>query len=95
MAVFPGFGLELVDQIDNVEEAGAGAVTDACTGDSDSKMAFAGAGSADQHGIALAGQEAARCQVAICDCDTGLSFTQYGDDLFFCLTLPLHLEILP
>jgi len=32
LAVFPGFGLKPVDQVDNVEDAGTGTVTDACTG---------------------------------------------------------------
>ena len=29
------------------------------------------------------------------DRSTGNRFTEYGDDLFFCVGLPLHLEVLP
>lgn len=64
LATVAGFGLEPVDQIDDVEVAGAGAVTDAAPRDGDGEMALAGAGSADQHGIALAGQEGARGQLS-------------------------------
>ena len=63
LAADAGVGLEPVDQIDDVEEAGAGAVTDAGPRDGDGQMALAGAGSTDEHGIALMGQEAARGQL--------------------------------
>jgi hypothetical protein len=43
--VAPGtaFGLELVDQVDDVEEPAAGTVTDAGAGDGDRQMGLAGA----------------------------------------------------
>ena len=40
-------GLELVDQIDDVEEPAAGAVADASPGDGNGEMGLAGAGPAD------------------------------------------------
>ena len=52
-------GLELVDQIDDVEEPAAGTVTDAGARDGDGKMRLAGAGAADQHDVALMRQEVA------------------------------------
>jgi len=57
LAADAGFGLEPVDQVDNIEEAGAGAVADAGPRDGDGKMALASAGSADQYGVALIGEE--------------------------------------
>jgi len=48
-----GFGLELVDEIDDVEEAAAGARADAGPGDGDGQMGLAGAGATDQNGVAL------------------------------------------
>ena len=53
LASCAGLGLEPVDQVDDVEEAGAGAVTDAGSRDGDGEMALAGAGAADQHGVAV------------------------------------------
>ena len=53
------FGLEVVDQIDDVVAAAAGALADAGAGDGDGEMGLAGAGAADQHDVALAFQEAA------------------------------------
>ena len=66
---FPGLagtrlGLELVDQIDSGKEAHAGAVAHAIGADRDGDMALAGAGSADQHGVALGCQKAALVQFA-------------------------------
>ena len=49
--------LELIDQIDQVEEASPGATADDCGGDGDAQMGFAGAGTADEDGIALGIQE--------------------------------------
>ena len=57
-------GLELVDQIDRGEEAHAGAVAHAIGADRYGDMALAGAGSADQHGVALGGEKAALVQLA-------------------------------
>src|ERR1700704_1902502 len=58
-----GFGLEPVDEIDHVVKPAADAGADAASGDGDGKMGFAGAGPADQHGIALVGDEAAAGEV--------------------------------
>jgi hypothetical protein len=58
-----GFGLEPVDEIDHVVKPAADAGADAASGDGDGKMGFAGAGPADQHGIALLGDEAAAGEV--------------------------------
>ena len=60
----PGLGLELVDEVDDVEEAAAGAAADAGAGDADGEMGLAGAGAADQHEVALLGEEAAAGEVA-------------------------------
>jgi hypothetical protein len=51
-------GLEPVDEIDHVVEPTAGTAADAASGNGDGKMRLAGAGPADQHGIALLGDEA-------------------------------------
>ena len=56
-----GFGLEPVDEIDHVVKPAADAGADAASGDG--KMGFAGAGPADQHGMALLGDEAAAGEV--------------------------------
>jgi hypothetical protein len=50
-------GLEPVDEIDHIVEPAAGAGSDAASGDGDRKVDLAGAGPADQHGIALLGDE--------------------------------------
>jgi len=60
---FTGLGLEPVDEIDDVVEPAAGAGSDAASGNGDSEMSLAGAGSADQHGVAWLGDEAATGQV--------------------------------
>src|SRR5262249_36785765 len=57
-------GLEPIDEIDDVVEATAGAGADAASPDRDGEMGFAGAGAADQHGIALLGDEAASSEIA-------------------------------
>jgi len=57
-------GLELIDQIEGGEEPHARAVADAIGADRYRYMAFPGAGSADQHGVALGGQEPAFVQLA-------------------------------
>ena len=51
--------LQLIDQIDQVEEAASGAGTDDRRGDGDAQMGFAGAGAADEDRIALGVQEGA------------------------------------
>ena len=51
--------LELIDQIDEVEEASPGAGADDGRSDGDAEMGFAGAGAADEDGVALGVQEGA------------------------------------
>src|SRR5436190_18639552 len=58
-----GLGLEPIDEIDHVVEPAAGAAADAASGDRDGKMGLAGAGPADQHSVALLGDEAAAGEV--------------------------------
>src|SRR5712672_3258796 len=58
-----GLGLEPVDEVDHVVEPAAGAGSDAASGNRDGKMRLAGAGPADQHGVALLGDEAAAGEV--------------------------------
>ena len=53
-----GLGLEPVDEIDDVVEPAPGAGANAASGNGDGEMGLAGAGPADQHGIALLGDEA-------------------------------------
>ncbi len=60
LAAGSGFGLELVDEIDDVEEAAASAGADAGSGDRDGKMGLAGPGAADEDDVALMDQEVAR-----------------------------------
>jgi hypothetical protein len=55
-------GLEPVDEIDHVVEPAAGAGSNATSGDRD--VGFAGAGSADEHGITLLGEESAAGKIA-------------------------------
>ena len=47
--------LELVDQVDDIEEAATCAIADAGPGDGDGQMGLAGAGPADEHHVALVG----------------------------------------
>src|SRR6202167_447419 len=56
-------GLEPVDEIDHVAEPATGAGADATSVDSNGQMGLAGAGPADQHGIALLGDEATASEV--------------------------------
>ena len=49
----------MVDQVDDVVTAASGALSDAGAGDGDGEMGLSGAGSADEHDVALAFQEAA------------------------------------
>ena len=55
-ALAPGaeLGLEVVDQVDDVVEAAACALSNAGPCDGDGEMGLAGAGSADEHDVALA-----------------------------------------
>lgn len=51
--------LQLIDQIDEVEEASPGACADHRRGDGDAEMGFAGAGATDEDGVALGVEEGA------------------------------------
>ena len=64
LAAGAGLGLELVDEVDDVEEAAASAATDASADDADGEMRLAGAGAADQNQVALVGEEVAAGEVA-------------------------------
>jgi hypothetical protein len=55
--------LEAIDEIDHVVEPAAGATTDAASRNGDGNMRLAGAGPADQHGVALLGDEPAAGEV--------------------------------
>lgn len=57
-------GLEAVHQVDDVEEAAAGAIPDAGAGDRDGEVGLAGPGAADQDDATLVGQELAGREVA-------------------------------
>src|SRR6266481_4825212 len=59
----PGFDLQAVDEVDHVIEAAASAGSDAASGNGDGQMRLSGAGTADQHGIALLGDEAAAGEI--------------------------------
>src|SRR5437773_1901372 len=58
-----GLDLQAVDEVDHVVEAAAGTGSDAASGNSDGQMGLAGTGAADQHGVALLGDEAAAGEV--------------------------------
>src|SRR5581483_11154664 len=58
-----GLALEAVDEVDHVVEAATGTGSDAAPGDCDGQMSFAGTCSADQHDIALLGDEAAAGEI--------------------------------
>jgi len=59
-----GLGVEAVDEVDDVEEAAAGAVADQRSGDGDGQVRLACSGAADEHHVALVGDEAALRQIA-------------------------------
>src|SRR5204863_6902398 len=63
LATSTGLGLEAIDEIDHVVEPAAGATADAASGDGNGKMRFAGAGPADQDGVALLGDESTAGEV--------------------------------
>jgi hypothetical protein len=58
-----GFDLEAIDEIDHVVEPAAGAGSNAAASDGDREMAFARAGSAHEHGVALLGEECRSVQI--------------------------------
>src|SRR6185437_8171236 len=59
-----GFALQPIDEIDDGIEAASGTTADAGPRNRYRQMRLAGAGSADQHGIALFGQKGAGRQIA-------------------------------
>src|SRR5271169_1071376 len=64
LAAGASFVLQSIDEIDDSVKAPSGAAADAGPGNGYGKMRLAGAGSADQHGIALLGEKSAARQVA-------------------------------
>lgn len=64
LALGARFGVELVDEIDDIEEPPAAAVSDAGARDADREMGLAGPRAADQHEIALMIQKVAGGEVA-------------------------------
>ena len=63
LATSAGLGLEAIDEIDHVVEPAPGAAADAASSNGDGKVGFASAGAADQHGVALLGDEAAAGEI--------------------------------
>src|ERR1700688_213969 len=63
LATSAGLGLEAIDEIDDVVEPAAGVTADAASRNGDGKMRLAGAGPADQHGVALLGDESAAGEI--------------------------------
>src|SRR3954469_18637584 len=59
-----GLALQPVHQVEDDVEAASCAATDARSCDCHGEMRFAGAGSADQDGVALLGQKSPGCQTA-------------------------------
>src|SRR6516162_5782469 len=59
-----GFALQPVDEVDDGVEAAPGAAADASPRNSYGQMRLAGAGSADQHSVALFGEKGAARQIA-------------------------------
>jgi hypothetical protein len=57
------FCFEAVDEVDDVIEPAAHAGSDAASGNGDGEMGLAGAGSADQDGVALLGDESAASEI--------------------------------
>ena len=102
MAAGAGLGLEAVDQINDVEEAAAGASADAGSCDGDGQVALAGAGAADEHDVALLGEEGAagrqgrladhltRLDFVVLDELGYLPFAQTGGQLLFHLISRLY-----
>lgn len=58
-----GLGLEAIDEVDYVEEAAAGTGSDAASGDGNGQVGLACAGAANQHDVALLGDEAAASEI--------------------------------
>jgi len=53
LAFCAGFGVQFIDQVDNIEEPSAATVSNAGPGDADSEMGFAGSGAADRTLLSL------------------------------------------
>ena len=64
LAAGAGLGLELVDEVDDIEEAAAGTAADAGACDGDGGVALSCARAADQHDVALLLDEVAAGEVA-------------------------------
>src|SRR4051794_1705090 len=58
-----GLDLQAVDEVDHVVEPAAGARSDAASGDGYGQVGLASAGTADQNGVALLGDEAAAGEI--------------------------------
>lgn len=58
------FGLQTVDEIDDIEEAAARSVADQGAGKGNRPMRLAGSGASDEHGVALVGDEGAIGKIA-------------------------------
>jgi hypothetical protein len=58
-----GLDLEAVDKVDHIEEAATGTGSDAAPGDCDGQMSLASARAANQHEVALLGDEAAAGEI--------------------------------
>src|ERR1700676_4373041 len=63
LATSAGLGLEAIDEIDHVAYPAAGATADAASRNGDGKMGFAGAGPADQPGVAFLGDGSAAGEI--------------------------------
>src|SRR3954471_13737504 len=63
LASIASLGLEPIDEIDHIVEPAAGAGADTASSNSNGEMSLAGAGAADQHGIALLSDEVAAGEV--------------------------------
>src|SRR5437764_8863587 len=59
-----GFALQPIDEVDDGVEASSRSAADASSSDRYGEMALAGAGAADQNGVALPGKKGAACQIA-------------------------------
>src|SRR5690606_39912446 len=64
LSVGAGFGVQLVHQVHDVEEAAALATADAGPGDADGKVGFAGPGAADEDDVTLMLEELSGGQIA-------------------------------
>jgi hypothetical protein len=58
-----GLDLQAIDEVDDVVKASAGTGSDAASGDRDGQTGIASAGTADQHGVALLGDEASTGEI--------------------------------